>query len=87
MNKQELLEFIQSLPDNLEVSPISTYDSRQEKIGDNNFIGLMGSTYRAQYEQTYLNDLTLNLHFVSQIRYEYQRDDRGVHFANSRMVN
>lgn len=86
MNKQQLIELIQSLPDNLEVMPITFQDSQSQKVGDTDFIGLQGLTYRAQYEETRINDLTFTLHFKTRTMFEFQRDQYGTPmFAKSNL--
>jgi len=77
MDKQQLLELVNSLPDNLEVLPISLTDSNSNKVGEPTFTGLTGNTYRAEYEDLYENTLTLSFRFKTKVKYEFQRDDDG----------
>jgi|WetSurMetagenome_2_1015567.scaffolds.fasta_scaffold1702254_2 hypothetical protein len=87
MNKKNLLEYIQTLPDNLEVLPISLADVKQERVGDTNFAGLTGVTFRAEYEEEHLNMVTLTLKFRTKVKFESHRNDDGtLNIANSRLI-
>jgi hypothetical protein len=88
MDKKKLLEYIESLPDNLEVLPISFLsDVKQERIGDVEFAGCTGSIYRAEYVEENLNMVTLTLKFRTKIKFEFQRDDFGTpNIKNCRLI-
>lgn len=77
MDKQHLLELVNSLPDNLEVLPISLTDTSSHKVDGPTFAGLTGTTYRAEYEDQYEHILTLSFRFKTKVKYEFQRDDDG----------
>ncbi len=87
MNKQQFLDLIQSLPDNLEVEPIELSETQQKTIGDPKFIGFGGSIFAAEYDQEYINTITVTFNFRSKLRYEYERDFYGnPQTANARNI-
>lgn len=88
MNKQQLLEYIQGLPDNLQVEPIAWKDMQSESVGDINFIGLTGSVYPAVYEMNTRCRIALTLNYTSTMQAEFQRDNKGIeNWTNARLVN
>lgn len=82
MNKQELLEWVQSMPDNVQILLLSVDENVSEKIGTPNFLGFNGAIYSAEYEQNYENRLTVSLHYKTTVRYEYS-DNKT---ANRRVI-
>lgn len=71
MNKVQLLELIQNMPDDLEVQPI-TLSEHSEKVHDwvsQHRVTLLGGIYQQKIE----NEFTMTLRFTTTIEGEFRR--------------
>lgn len=64
MNKQELIEFINGLPDNLEVEPMTLDETVGKKVN--------GSVFGTEYGKCVDRLMTLRLHFKSEVQSEFE---------------
>ena len=77
MNKEALLEFINSLPDNLEVEPFRPEEISFMSEGPEELLGLNGSAFRARYSQQFSNVITIRLRYKEGIQFEFERNNYG----------
>lgn len=77
MNKQELITFIQSLPENLEVMPLELSEAMDDPREWDRVPNLTGEVYQTVYRRENRRQLNLRLQFTDTEQAEFQRDRLG----------
>jgi hypothetical protein len=83
MDKQKLLEWVQSLPDNLEALPFELSEIEEQHSDWERVPGATGRVFPTVYQQRVETNLILKLRFTGKVLGEFQRDQ----FNNPSWVN
>jgi hypothetical protein len=87
MNKKEFISWIESLPEDFEVFPISASEITEESSPWVSDYETTGTTFQSVYKKNVRTNMKLDVTFEGEVSGEFKRDQFGVeHWANVRRV-